>query len=221
MAHHSKQSRNWKIKMLLFVTGLIVGAIGGVFVYSKFVPSQSNETHVETLSPTTVFSRIQDQGELVSASQDYTIVDKVTDQNRDLFNLFDIPFTKNSFWYRYTGTIKAGVNMKTAEIKQDDTDQSKLHITLDQPYIISNTPDMDKSGVLEEHNNKLNMISIDESDAFQKQCQERSQQEAIDGGLMDETKTNAESDLNKMFNAAFGEDTYTIDYTYRDNSPSE
>ena len=44
-----------------------------------------------------VFSRVQEEGELVSASQDYAIVDKVTDSNRDFLDLFDVPFTQKSF----------------------------------------------------------------------------------------------------------------------------
>jgi hypothetical protein len=171
---------------------------------------------LETLSPTIVFTRVQDQGELVSASQDYTYVDKVTNSNRDLFNQFDVPFTENSFWYRYSGTLKAGVNLKTAAIEQDSEDLTVLNITLDQPYIVSNTPNMDLSGVLEENNNLINPISIQESDAFQKECIERSEQEAMNGGLLEEARTNAEKQITNLYNAAFGEDYYTINFIYRD-----
>ncbi len=51
---------------------------------------------------------------MVSASQNYAIVDKVTDTKR-FFDWFDIPFTENSFGTAM-GTIKAGVNLETAEI---------------------------------------------------------------------------------------------------------
>ena len=163
-----------------------------------------------------VFTRVKEEGELVSASQDYSIVDKVTDSNRDFLDLFDVPFTEKSFWYRYTGTIKAGVDLSTAEFEQDETDTSLLHVTLDQPYIISNTPDMDKSGVLEENNNIFNPITVEDSGAFRRQCVERSEEEAVAGGLLDEAKTNAESQLTQIFNAVFEKDTYRLDFTYRD-----
>lgn len=89
-------------------------------------------------------------------------------------------------------------------------------MTLDQPFIISNTPDMDKSGVLEENNNIFNPITVEDSDAFRRQCVERSEEEAVAGGLLDEAKTNAEGQLTQIFNAAFEKDTYTLDFTYRD-----
>ena len=75
---------------------------------------------------------------------------------------------------------------------------------------------MDKSGVLEEKNNIFNPISVEDSDAFRRQCVERSEEEAIDGGLLDEAKKNAESQLTKIFNAAFEKDAYKLDFTYRD-----
>lgn len=221
METQNKPAKGKKIKRTIFAffSGLIIGAVvcGAVIYYIFAMTSKEVVTSdLETLSPTIVFTRVQDQGELVSASQDYTYVDKVTNSNRDLFNQFDVPFTENSFWYRYSGTLKAGVNLKTAAIEQDSEDLTVLNITLDQPYIVSNTPNMDLSGVLEENNNLINPISIQESDAFQKECIERSEQEAMNGGLLEEARTNAEKQITNLYNAAFGEDYYTISFIYRD-----
>ncbi|WP_368018807.1 DUF4230 domain-containing protein [Olsenella sp. AGMB03486] len=213
------KGKNIKHTISVFFIGLIIGALAcGAVIYYIFAMTSKEvvTSDVETLSPTVVFSRVQDQGELVSASQDYTYVDKVTDSNRDLFNQFDVPFTENSFWYRYSGTLKAGVNLKTAAIEQDSEDSTVLNITLDQPYIVSNTPNMDLSGVLEENNNLINPISIQESDAFQKECIERSEQEAMNGGLLEEARTNAEKQITNLYNAAFDEGKYTINFIYRD-----
>ena len=213
------KGKNIKHTISVFFIGLIIGALAcGAVIYYIFAMTSKEvvTSDVETLSPTVVFSRVQDQGELVSASLDYTYVDKVTDSNRDLFNQFDVPFTENSFWYRYSGTLKAGVNLKTAAIEQDSEDSTVLNITLDQPYIVSNTPNMDLSGVLEENNNLINPISIQESDAFQKECIERSEQEAMNGGLLEEARTNAEKQITNLYNAAFDEGKYTINFIYRD-----
>ena len=81
----------------------------------------------------------------------------------------------------------------------------KLTVTLDQPYVISNTPDMSKSGVLEERNNIFNNIDVSDVDAFQRQCVERSEQEVVDGGLYNEARANAEANLKAMFAAALGD----------------
>ena len=191
----------------------VIGALVGTFILAGFLPHETEPQSVG-LSPSVVFSRIQRRGELVSASVDYTITDKVTESNRDWLDLFDVPFTENSFWYRYDGTIKAGVDLDTAKIEQDEEDPTILRVTLNEPYIISNTPDMDKTGVLEENNNLLNPISIEQSDAFQAECVERSEAEAIEGGLLEEARAGAEAEIQQIFEAAFGENAYTIEFIW-------
>ncbi len=160
-----------------------------------------------------VFDRIVQKSELVTASQGYNITDKATDVNT-FFDLFDIPFTQNSFWYRYVGTIKAGVDLENAGFTLDGT---TITVALDQPYIISNTPNMEESGVLEENNNILNPIHVQDVDAFQRMCVEQSESQVIDGGLMEEARTNAEQDICDMFNAALG-DAYTVSFEWREAS---
>lgn len=152
-----------------------------------------------------------EQNELVSVSQDYNIVDKKSDANSS-FGLFDIPLTGNSFWYRYAGTIKAGVNLETADISEQD---DKVTITLDPAYIISNTPDMETSGVLEENNNVLNPIQVGDVDEFQRWCVEQSEEQAVEGGLLEEAQAEAENQLSQLFYAAMGDDV-TIEYVWRD-----
>lgn len=205
-------------KVKAFLVGLIIGAVlCAVALACVFSGGNPFAKQSDSLSPTTVFDRIVAQNEMVSASQNYSIMDKVTDTNT-FFDLFDIPFTENSFWYRYVGTVDAGVNLETAELAVDG---QALTVTLDEPYIISNTPDMDQSGALEESNNILNPIHIEDVTAFEAQCKTQGEQKAIDGGLLDVAKTNAEQNITTMFTSALGED-YTVAFQYReqDGDPS-
>ncbi|MEI3377447.1 MAG: DUF4230 domain-containing protein [Coriobacteriales bacterium] len=196
-----------KVGLICLAAGLIFGIIGTIFVLNH------NPKDEQGLSPSVVFSRIVSQNELVTASQDYSIVDKVPN-TMSFFGLFDLPFTSNSFWYRYVGKIKAGVSLETAEIK---TFINVITVTLDQPYIISNTPNMEKSRVLEENNNILNPIHIENVDAFRAKCVEDSEREAVEGGLIAEARTNAENDIRNIFIGAFG-DRYTVNFVWRDAS---
>ena len=187
-----------KVGSVCATIGLVLGIAGTLFV-SNYNPSDSIGA-----SASAVFGRIVEQNELVSVSQDYSIVDKQGD-SASFFGLFDIPFTDNSFWYRYEGTLKAGVNLETAEI---DAQGNNLTITLDPAYIISNTPDMDSSGVLEERNNVLNPIEVGDVDAFQRWCVEQSEAQAIEGGLLDEAQSEAENQLNQLFYSFFFGDIF-------------
>ena len=199
-----------RVGSLCVAAGIILGIIGTLFVVNYNPPDEDSHTEASV-----VFGRIVSQNELVSVAQDYNIVDKVEDANT-FFGLFDLPGTQNSFWYRYTGTIKAGVNLETAEF---ECSNNVITITLDPPVIISNDPDMDESGVLEENNNILNPIHVEDVDEFQRWCEEQSEADAIEGGLLDEARVEAEDRLTSLFYVAFG-DEYTVEFVWRE-TPAE
>lgn len=194
-----------KVGGVCAAVGLVVGIVGTLFFSNYNPPDSVGE------SASVVFGRIVEQNELVSVSQDYSIVDKQSDAS-SFFGLFDIPFTGNSFWYRYEGTLKAGVNLETADISEQG---NEVTITLDPAYIISNTPDMEKSGVLEENNNVLNPIHVEDVDAFQRWCIEQSEAQAVEGGLLEDAQTQAEEQLRQLFYAAMG-DGVTVNFTWRE-----
>lgn len=210
MAAKKEIGKKAKVACIGLIIGLVLGIAGTVFV-QNFNPEDDRQ-----LTASVVFDRIVAKSELVSASQSYSITDKSGD-SATFFELFDIPFTDNSFWYRYVGTIKAGVDLEKADFSQNG---DVITVTLDQPYIISNTPDMEKSGVLEERNNIFNPIHVEDVDAFQRFCIEQSESSVMEGGLMDEARTNAEADIRDMFNAALG-DAYQVEFIWRDAQPSE
>lgn len=177
--------------------GLLVGIVGTVFVTTRA------DADADAPTPSVVFDRIVSKDELVCASQTYNITDKSTQDPARFFDLFDIPFTDTSFWYRYVGTIKVGVDLETATLSQEDR---TLKVALDPPFIISNTPDMDASGVLEEHDNLFAHVSGGDVDNFQRECIRVSEENAAQGGLMDQARSNAETNLNNLFQAALGDD---------------
>lgn len=195
-----------KVALIGLLVGLVVG-VGGVLAVQN-AGASSSDAHVK---PSVVFDRIVQKNELVSASQTYNITDKAGDVNT-FFDLFDLPFTANSFWYRYVGTIKAGVDLESATFTQEG---STIKVALDQPCIISNTPDMEASGVLEEANNIFNPIHVEDVDAFQRMCVEQSEEQALEGGLMDEARSNAEQDIRDMLGAALG-DGYAVEFEWRE-----
>jgi hypothetical protein len=195
------------------IIGIVLGSIGTLFLQNFNPPDEERP-----VSASIVFDRIVAQDELVCASQQYNITDKATSA-ASFFDICDIPFTENSFWYRYVGTIKVGVDMKNATYS---TFGSTITIELDQPYIISNTPNMEKSGVLEENNNIFNPIQVENVDEFQRQCIEQSEADIMEGGIMDEARMNAERNISDMFIAALG-NSYAIELVWRsaDEASSE
>lgn len=198
----------------VFLIGFVLGALVlfGV-LYRVFNIGIQSANVSAGAAPSVIFARVQKQDKLVVASQDYTIVDKVADSNKIPFTDISIIGTENKFWYRYSGTLEVAVDLQNAVC--DQTGEKSLTITLDQPFISSNTPDMDVSGVLEETNNLLNPIHVEDVDAFQRECIERSEAEAKEGDLLDEARSNAESDLSRLFQIALGED-FEVSIAWRD-----
>lgn len=205
-------------KAKLFVVGLLLGLLGGVGgVLLLQQPAPDPGPSPDPLpGPSVVFERVVEQSELVGASQDYCIVDKALDENK-LFGFLKMPWTENSFWYRYQGTIKAGIDLSDAEFEQNG---NTIYIALSAPYIISNTPDMEHSGVLEERNNVLNPIHVEDVDNFQRDCIKRSEEEAVNGTLLEEARENVRERIRVMFFAAYG-DKYNIEFSEKIASEQE
>lgn len=195
-----------KLKYATFATvGLLVGVVLGV-AGTMFLQNYNPPDEEPADKASVVFERIVSQNEMVSVSQKYCIVDKASTESLRLFDLIDLPWN-STFWYRYEGELKAGVDLRQASFRQVD---GVIYVTLGDPYIISNTPDMEKSGVLEEHDDLLNPLRVDDVDAFQAQCFQRSKEEALEGGILDEARTEAETNIRNMFIAALGDECEVV-----------
>lgn len=201
-----------KVGAIAALVGIVLGVAGTLF-FQNWNPK--DETPADRVN--VVFGRIVEQNELVCAANDYTFVERATDTVK-LFDLIDIPFTDNAFWYRYTGTIKMAVSLDDAEYALSG---NTITVTLSQPYISSNTPDMDVTGVLEERNNVLNPIHVEDVDAMQRDCIKQSEEYVnADGVLVEEARANAEDNITRMFTAALG-DGYNVEFVWREAEESK
>lgn len=200
---------------VVLLIGIAVGSFGTIFFLNYNPKDEVGGRPNESI--TAVFGRIVEQSSMISAAQDYTFVEKATDAAR-LFDIIDIPFTENSFWYRYSGTVEAAVDLKDAQIETEN--ETTLRISLPQPEL-SNKPDMDISGVLEEHNNLLNPIHVSDVDQLQRDCIERGNEQARKDGLLSEAKTNTQNNFQRLFDVAFGTGTYNIQIDWLNNTKTE
>ena len=209
--------RNTDLLITLFV-GIIIGAIAAFAVQGfteKLQPSPSEQGQSSTrqnTDPHIVFERIKSDGELVSATQTYNINEKVSQDPVHLFGPIDLPWSEASFQYRYIGEIKAGVNLETAGFAHED---KTITVELKQPYIISNTPDMEESGIVDKDESGIFARVLPERvEEFRTECAEKSERAAISKGLLESARNSAEVIITDMLYAALGNE-YEIAFEWR------
>jgi len=199
--------RAFKFAAVALLVGVVIGASAVLWIQSN-----SPEPSDEPSNVSVVFERVMEQNELVTASQKYQLVEKVEDA-KTFFDLFEIPITKHSYWYRHVGTIKVAVDLSKAQLVSQEG--NVIAISLEKPYISSNTPDMEESCVLEENNNILNPIEIEEVDEYKRICMEKVEAEAKEGSLLEEAQVNAEATLSQLFSVAL-DGEYEVEIQWKD-----
>lgn len=198
-----------KSVVFALIGGILIGS-GSVLFFQWYNPRGVPKS--SAFDASLIMNRIVDRNEMVAASQDYTIVEKAGDRNK-LFDLIEIPFTQNSFWYRYSGVIEATVDLSAA--RWNTKGETAITVVLPEPTT-QNIPDMNVSGVLEERNNILNPIHVEDVDAFQRDCIAKSDQQAKEGGLLEQAKENARVNLQDMFDIACGKDVCKVEVEWVD-----
>ena len=201
-------------KLVWAILGVAVGiciGIGGLLFFQSYNPKDVSD-EAEVIAASIVFERVRSQNEIVCASQRYNITEKAVKRgNRIPYIDVEIPLTGHSFWYRFIGTIKVGVDLSGADYELSG---NKIVVTLDQPTVSSNTPDMEQSGVLEEHNNIFNPIGVQEMDEFRADCMQKGMDGSLEDGIMEEARVNAEANITSMITAATG-DQYKVEFVWR------
>lgn len=203
---NSKASITKRMKLvgLGAAIGLIVGAFSVFMLFTYNPPDKQNEPDVDI---SIMLSEISQINELATASQTYTVVEKVESNNR-LFDAVDIPFTDNFFILTYTGEVKAGVNLDEAQISLEG---ATVKVALPQATILSDAIDTTSFNVLHEQNNVFNPISVEDVTQYIDTSRQEAEAAAISGEVLTEAQANAESSISTLLSASLPEG-YNIEF---------
>lgn len=185
------------------IVGLVIGAFSVFMLFTYNPPDNQDEPNVDI---SLLMSEITQINELATASQMYTVVEKVA-SNSKLFDTIDIPFSENFFILTYTGTVKAGVNLDEAQISLDGT---TVKVELPQATILSDAIDTSSFNVLHEQNNVFNPISVEDVTQYIDKSRQEAEAAAISGEVIAEAQANAESSIRALLEAALPEG-YTLE----------
>ena len=199
----------WKEKIISFIRRnatpriLAVGIGLGILLLialglGKVISSESRTTKI-------VF---EDIGELATQSAYCTEVN-VTEAARSIFGL-EIPFTQSKYIYSYDVVIKAGFDFN--EIQWEEKDKV-IRVKLPEAKILSSEIDTDSFQVYHEDESIFRQISLEENNEALAEMKKSAEETAIEDGLLENARANAETILKGFFAQAYDLQKYELQFT--------
>lgn len=161
-----------------------------------------------TFNATVLESKIKEISELSTIEYNYTDLGKF--ENYTDFYGWKVPFTTSKFIVTYDGKIKAGLDLSTAKI---EINENNIILTLDKPKILSHEIDYDSMQVIDESYSIFNKITITQYNSFYKEQAKQIEQKAIENGLLNSAKENAEKFISNLIEQLTN-NKYQIEFKY-------
>lgn len=147
----------------------------------------------------------EDIGELATQSAYCTEV-SFTDDPRKLFGVA-IPFTQSTYVYSYDVIIKAGYNFEEIDWSVKDRE---IIVKLPEAEILSNQIDLDSLRIYVEDESIFNQIGLEENNEALNKLKKSAETSAIENGLLDNARSNAETILTGFFSSVYDPEEYQI-----------
>nr|WP_288723285.1 DUF4230 domain-containing protein [uncultured Sellimonas sp.] len=182
------------------LTGILIVLIivAGIIGLRKTIFSDSQTTKIG----------FEDIGELATQSAYCTQVN-VTDSSRELFGA-KIPFTQSKYIYSYDVVVKAGFDFEEIEWSKND---KTIEVKLPEAKILSSEIDLDSFKVYHEQESIYNQIALEENNEALAKLKETAEKDAIENGLLENARSNAETILTGFFGNEYDLDKYEIIFT--------
>lgn len=187
------------IKIVSIVVIVVLLCAGGLVAYKNMRKEMGIEIEHNTVSNVEIIKdKLKTASELNTGSYLCTVV--VNEKDSKEIKGWKIPLTEKSFIIQYDGVVKAGIKDLT---KAKITEQGKtIVIKLPEVEITSVEIDNDSFELLDQKNNIFNPISIEDTNDAQKEMKNKMEKQAIDKGLFDIAKSNAEDILSGILKSA-------------------
>ncbi|MCY6369794.1 DUF4230 domain-containing protein [Clostridium ganghwense] len=133
------------------VISLITVIIAATWILAGF-----GTTHEKVVSSTNVANELKRISELATYKNTYTDVIFVKDSKK--IKDFTIPFTTKTLVIKYSGYVKAGVNLEDAEIDVNNKEK-KVDVKLKKAKILDNVIDTNNVNILDERSALFNKVN--------------------------------------------------------------
>lgn len=182
-----------KILSVIVVVAILGGVAYGGYKYLK-TKTEADKGHETVDNIEVIKEKLEATAELNTYS--YLCTNVVTKADSKTFKDWKIPFTEKSFIVQYDGVVKAGISDLTkAQVTEEG---EKIIVKLPEVEITSAEIDNDSFEKLDESNNIFNPITIEDLNEAQKDLKEKMIDQAINKGILDSAKENAEIVIGGM-----------------------
>ena len=150
---------------------------------------------------------LKDIGELATQAGYYTNVE-VIEGSRELWG-WQVPLTQSKYIFSYDGIIKAGLDF--AEIDVDVNESTKtIKVILPEMKVISNEIDGDSLQVYNESMSIFTPLTLESVNAAQEDLRVKAEESAIENGLLENARMNAETLLKGFLAGSYDLTQYTL-----------
>lgn len=186
----------------LYITKKVITIIVAVLIIAAVVLGVSKKFMTDNKTTKIGF---EDIGELATQSAYCTEVN-VTEAARELFGL-TIPFTESKYIYSYDIEIKAGFDFEEIEWEEKG---NTIEVRLPEAEILSSEIDLDSFKIYHEDESIFREITMSENNEALKSMKENAEKDAVENGLLENARSNAEEILTGFFGNVYDMDEYEI-----------
>ena len=196
-----KKSFKLLLVVVMILSTILVACGSEEVVHESVVTevTETEETQEATVNKIEVIKeKLEVAAELNTAC--YLCTDVLTRADSKEIKGWKIPLTEKSFIISYDGTVKAGIkNLAQAEVLEET---GQIIIKLPNVEITSVEIDNNSFQKLDEKNNIFNPITTDDLNDAQSELKTKMQDSAMEKGILELAKQNAETILLGMLSGA-------------------
>lgn len=182
-----KKRQGLKNKIII-VLGVVL-LILAIFAYRKIsVERQTN------LLSNTIEEQVTNLVELATVKYNYTNIVEYDDVLK--FKGLNLPFTNKRFIVKYSGYIKAGIDLENVEIDMKNKDTVSLR--MNKPEIVENVISEEDVYFYDEKDSIFNKISFADLYTVLIEEKEKMKQEVIEKGILNDAEKNGEEILKSF-----------------------
>lgn len=199
-----EKKKNSKIKKIAITILLLVFAISIFLNFKSFKKKDQTVLMSETLD-----EQIMQISEMSTVKYNYT--DVISYENSRQLSGVNIPFTNKKFIVKYSGYLKAGLDLTDAKL--DIEDEDKIKVRLPRAVILDNVIIEEEVAFFDEKNGVFNPLKYSDLYDVLIEEKEKKSEEAIKSGLLEEAENNLDQ-LLRLYLKDLGFEK--IDIEFRD-----